>query len=100
MGCGSAKEKKKELSQPVFEGATLIKDQVENTELKFRIQIKTEISIRHYPNLEVQEAEYQQMKGQTKGTAISSGKLLGAHRIYDDQLRVWWPERTKVVFAT
>ena len=30
MECGSAKEKKKKLSQPIFEGATLIKEQVEN----------------------------------------------------------------------
>lgn len=66
-----------------------------------RIQIKTEISISHYPNLEVQQAEYQWMKEQTRETAISSGKLLGGQMIYDDQLRVWWPGRTEaVVFAT
>lgn len=71
---------------------TVIKDKVEKQYLGHRIQMKTEISISHNPNLEVQQAEYQQMQEQIRVirvTAIFFGRLLGAHKIYYEQFRLW-----------
>lgn len=82
-------------------GATIVKEEVEKEESGYRIQIKTEISISHSPNLEVQQARFQQVKEQTRETAIPSGKWLGAYKIYYEQLRVWSPGSTEAVaFAT
>ena len=81
-------KKIKKLFQPVCEGDTVIKEKVEKECLGYRIQIKTEISTSHNPNLEVQQAEYQQMTEQIRVSAIFFGRLLGAHKIYYVQFRL------------